>query len=245
MGNELKEPRAHKSSARSTSRQTLAAKPQSLKAQNVQLRHELAEREQAEHDVVLLKFALNNVHEAAFLIDKQARFHFVNEESCRILGYPCVELLGLGVSDVDPDFLADRWRDHWGDLKAQRSLIFESRHKTKDGHIFLVEVNANYFEYGGSAYNLALVRDITERKRAEEELRQSEQKFRSFVEESSDGITLVDEQGAIIEWNPAREKMTGLPASQVIGQKLWDVQYQMILPELRKLNIMSVSNRLY
>ena len=118
-------------------------------------------------------------------------------------------------------------------LKAQRSLIFEGRHRAKDGRIFPVEVNANYFEYGGRAYNLALVRDITERKRAEEALRESEQKFRSFVEESSEGFTLVDEQGAIIEWNHAREKITGLPASQVIGQKLWDVLHQMLRPELQ------------
>jgi PAS domain S-box-containing protein len=65
------------------------------------------------------------------------------------------------------------------------------------------------------------------------DLSESERKFRSFVEESSEGFTLVDEQGAIIEWNHAREKMTGLPVSQVIGQKLWDVQYQLVLPELQ------------
>ncbi len=74
---------------------------------------------------------------------------------------------------------------------------------------------------------------VIERKRAEEALRESEKKFRSFVESSSEGFTLVDEQGAIIEWNPAREKMTGLSASEVIGQKLWDVQYQMIQPKLQ------------
>ena len=69
---------------------------------------------------------------------------------------------------------SERWSDHWRDLKAQRSLTFESRHRTRDGRIFPVEISANYFEYGGRAYNLALVRDITERKRAEEALRRSE-----------------------------------------------------------------------
>jgi PAS domain-containing protein len=76
-------------------------------------------------------------------------------------------------------------------------------------------------------------RDITEWKHTEQALRESESKFRGLVESSSEGFTLVDEQGTIIEWNPAREKITGLPASQVIGRKLWDVQYQMILPELQ------------
>ena len=128
-----------------------------------------AARERAEQKVSLLSFALDKVREAAFLIDDRGRFHYVNEEACRGLGYTRAELLGLCVADIDPDFPAERWPDHWRSLKAQQSLTFESRHRTRDGRIFPVEVSANYFEYGGRAYNLALVRDITERKRAEEE----------------------------------------------------------------------------
>jgi PAS domain S-box-containing protein len=133
-----------------------------------------AARERAEQEVALLSFALDNVREAAFLIDDRGRFQYVNEEACRAVGYTRAELLGLGVTDIDPEFPAERWSDHWRDLQAQRSLSFESRHRTRDGHTFPVEVSANYLEYGDRAYNLALVRDITERKRAEEALRRSE-----------------------------------------------------------------------
>jgi PAS domain S-box-containing protein len=128
-----------------------------------------AARKRAEQEVALLSFALDKIRETALLIDDRGRFHYVNEEGCRVLGYTRAELLGLGVSDIDPEFPAERWSHHWRSLKAQRSLSFESRHRTQDGHIFPVEVNANYFEYGGREYNLALARDITERKRAEEE----------------------------------------------------------------------------
>ena len=72
-----------------------------------------------------------------------------------------------------------------------------------------------------------------QRRQAEDALRDSEQKFRSFVQESSEGFTLVDEQGTIIEWNRAREKMTGLAASQALGRPLWDIQSEMLPPELR------------
>jgi PAS domain S-box-containing protein len=130
---------------------------------------DITERKQTEERLRLLDFALDHVREGAFLTDENGRFRFVNEESCRILGYTRTELLGSSVSDIDPDFPQDRWLSHWKDLKTQGSLGFESRHRTRGGRIFPVEINASYFEYGGQGYNLALVRDVTERKEAERE----------------------------------------------------------------------------
>ncbi len=128
---------------------------------------DITERKQAEQSIALMSFALNNVHEAAFLTDENSQFQLVNDESCRIMGYTRSELLGMGVPDVDPDFPMERWYDHWRDLKSQRSITLEGRHKAKDGRIFPVEINANYFEYDSKGYNMALVRDITERKKME------------------------------------------------------------------------------
>jgi PAS domain S-box-containing protein len=127
-------------------------------------------RKESEQRIALLSFALNSVHEAAFLIDEQGRFHYVNEESCRMLGYGRDELLTLGVAEVDSDFPMERWPEHWAELKSRQSLTFEGRHKTKDGHLFPVEINANYLEYDGQGYNLAMVRDSSKRKQAEEGL---------------------------------------------------------------------------
>ncbi|GFO56326.1 hypothetical protein GMSM_33330 [Geomonas sp. Red276] len=128
-------------------------------------------RKEAERTSTLLEFALDNVREAAFLIDQQARFLYVNEEACRALGYRRDELLTLGVADVDPDFPGDRWPEHWAELKEHRSLTFEGRHRTKGGRLVPVEISANYLEYDGHEFNLALARDISERKSAEEGLR--------------------------------------------------------------------------
>lgn len=127
-------------------------------------------RKEAEQKSALLGFALDNVRESAFLIDEQAHFHYVNEDACRLLGYSRAELLGLGVADVDADLPMQRWPAHWEELKQHRSLTFEGRHKTKAGTLIPVEINANYLEYDGRGYNLALIRNITERKRAEEAL---------------------------------------------------------------------------
>ncbi|HEY3451046.1 MAG TPA: PAS domain S-box protein [Myxococcales bacterium] len=160
-----------------------SSEPDAITAEEMRLMEELAgdlafgivslrtraERKRAERGLALMSFALNNVHEAAFLIEEDARFFNVNEEACRILGYTREELLAKTVSDVDPDFPLGRWFDHWRELKSEGSLTFEGRHRAKDGRFIPVEVSANYFEYGGQGYNLALVRDIAERKRAERE----------------------------------------------------------------------------
>lgn len=130
---------------------------------------DITERKRAEESLALRSFALDYVHEAAFLVDDQGRFHYVNEESCRTLGYTRDELLRMTVADIDPDWPAEAWADRWLILKAKRSLNFEGRHRAKDGRIFPVEITANYLEYGGKSYDIALARDITERKRAEEE----------------------------------------------------------------------------
>ncbi|HUO59940.1 MAG TPA: PAS domain S-box protein [Candidatus Acidoferrales bacterium] len=127
------------------------------------------ERAQAEEALALRSHALNTVHEAAYLLDENARVLYVNEEACRLLGYSREQLLKMSVFDVDPEMSAELWPQHWADLKAQQSITMERYHRSIDGLIRLFEVNANYCEYGGKGYNLALARDISERKQAEDE----------------------------------------------------------------------------
>jgi PAS domain S-box-containing protein len=80
-----------------------------------------------------------------------------------------------------------------------------------------------------SALNRAR-QDLMERKLAEEALRESEAKFRTIIEQSSEGILLVDETGKIIEWNQAYARLTGISSAQAIGMPLWEVQYRLFLP---------------
>ncbi len=175
-----------------------------------------AARQRAEQEVAMLSFALDKVHEAAFLMD-EARLCYVNEEACRRLGYTRGELLDMGISNIDPDFPAERWSDHWRDLKAQQSLTLESRHRTRDGRIFPVEVSANFFEYEGRGYNLALVRDITERKRAEEERRESAERFRAIADYTYDWENWIGVDGKLLWVNPAVERITGYSVGECMA----------------------------
>ena len=151
---------------------------------------DITERRRAGERVALLTLALNNVHEAAYLIGEDGGFLYVNEGACRALGYTSHELLQMHVPDIDPGMPAERWPDHWRELKAKSTLTFEGYHKAKDGQVFPIEINANHFESGGRSYNLALVRDITERKRAEEELRRYKDQLEETVQQRTSELLL-------------------------------------------------------
>lgn len=152
----------------------------------------IEEQKKSHQSIALLNFAINQVTECIFLLDSKGRIRYVNEETCHALGYRYEELTSMSVPDVDPDTQQEVWQAHWNDLKARRSIRLETRHKTKTGKLIPVEVNANYFEYAGTAYNLALTHDITERKAVEMALREQEQRFRQLAENIEEVVWLTD-----------------------------------------------------
>lgn len=138
------------------------------------------ERKQAEQRVALMSIALNGIHEAAFLIDANAGFHYVNDEACRLLGYSREKLLTLSIPEIHTEIFRERWTGHWSELKAKGALTYEGELMTGDGRHIPVEINANYFEYEGQSFDLALARDITERKQVERERQVNLQFFESM-----------------------------------------------------------------
>jgi len=137
---------------------------------------DITERKQAEKTMAMMSFALDTVHEAAYMTDESSRFFYVNQEACRSTGYSREELLTMAVSDIDPEFDCEQWPRHWQDLQNKRSITLESHHKTRNGAVIPVEINANYFEFDHQGYDLALVRDITERRKVEATLQESKER---------------------------------------------------------------------
>lgn len=130
----------------------------------------LSERKGAEERLRLPKFAIERAAIAAFWIGPDGRILFVNDHSCKILGYTREELLAKSVPDIDPKFTADSWQNQWRDLKTDGSLSYESVYRTKDGRHVPVEISANYLEFDGKEYNCAFAQDIRAHKKAAAEL---------------------------------------------------------------------------
>ncbi|MDH5194812.1 MAG: PAS domain S-box protein [Nitrospira sp.] len=151
----------------------------SLMQLNEQLQAEITERKQAEEALQFAKFSIERAADAVYWVDPRARILGVNEAASRMLGYSKDELCTMTVHDLNPDFQADRWPEFWADTQRRGIMVLETFHRAKNGQLIPIEVSVNYLSYEGKEYHCAFVRNITERKRAEEALLKNRRELES------------------------------------------------------------------
>jgi diguanylate cyclase (GGDEF)-like protein/PAS domain S-box-containing protein len=191
---------------------------------NLALVRDIAKRKRAEQDISLLNFAINHIHESVYLLNKDGGFEYVNDKACQSFGYSRDELLELGVADIHTDFQVSLWRQHWEDIKQHGSVILETIHKTKDGSFYPVEINANYFEYDGRSYNLALERNIADRKHAEEVLQRSEVELQLALDAGHLGDWKWDIVNDEITWSSRCKVIYGLsPDAEITYDRFLEI----------------------
>lgn len=147
------------------------------------------------------------------------RFVEVNEVACRMLGYSREELLCQSPLDSVTGYHSRRVEDIAQELSTNGSAIFETEHRRKDGVIVPVEINARKVRLLGRDLILAIVRDITERKRAEEALRESEKRYRNVVEGQTEFICRFTPDGTHIFLNEAYCRYFGKKREEMIGHR--------------------------
>ena len=183
------------------------------------LKNDKIECEKKEQALQLAQFTVDRAADAIFWMAPDAKFSFVNDEACRSLGYSRKELLSMTVHDIDPNFPAEAWPEHWEDVRQRGSFAFESRHRAKDGRVFPVDITVNYLKFNGNEYNCAFARNITERKKAEENLSKSRY-FSELVINSLPGVFyLVDNEGNFHKWNKNAETVTEYSADEIKEMK--------------------------
>ncbi|MFQ6005366.1 MAG: response regulator, partial [Woeseia sp.] len=131
-------------------------------------------RKRAENAWKLTRLAIDKAADRVFWARQDGRLFYVNDSTCRSLGYSRKELLTMSIGDIVPDYQAATWAEQWRELKEKGFSTFETRHRAKDGRIFPVEVSHNYLQFDGYEYVCAFARDITHRLQPDVQLQQAQ-----------------------------------------------------------------------
>jgi PAS domain S-box-containing protein len=184
-----------------------------LHATNEELLRTAREQERILHDLTLFRTLLDQSNDAILVTDPETlRFLDSNERAWAELGYSREELLSMTVFDIDPDIVTVRTRVDQ-QLRQTGCAIIERAHRRKDGTTFPVELNLRRVRLDRE-YDVAVSRDITARKRAEERL----QEFERVVESLEEMIVVVNREYRYVIVNRAFLSYRRLTKEQVVGR---------------------------
>ncbi len=203
------------------SKDRLTAQEARLRKANADLAQEIAERKRAED---LFRLVVESAPNGMLMIDRKSSVVLVNSQIQKMFGYTKEELLGKPLDILIPERYRGQHPQHreefFSDAKVRPMGAGRDLYALrKDGSEFPVEIGLNPVHTPDGTHVLASVIDITERKAAEEQLQQSEERFRAMIENVKDyAIFMLDSGGRVVTWNKGAEAVTGYPGEQIIGK---------------------------
>jgi PAS domain S-box-containing protein len=204
-----------------------ALEEKSLREARRRFEEELRASEERYRDLV------ENANDIVYTLDLQGNLTSFNKAGERITGYNRDEILEHSLGEVmQPDQLALMQEMLKRKLAGEGVTTYEIEISAKDGRTLVLEVSSRLIYKDGKPVGVqGIARDVTERKRAEEELRRGEARIRAVVETALDCIISIDHTGKITEFNPAAEKTFGYTRDSVLGKELAET---IIPPALRE-----------
>ncbi|HSD54583.1 MAG TPA: PAS domain S-box protein [Burkholderiales bacterium] len=176
-----------------------------------------AERLRASEHRYRLLFEMES--DAILVVDAESlRLLDANRAAESLWGYGRSELLAMTAVDLSAEHESTRDSIQLPDGRIHIPLRY---HRRRDGTVFPIEITANRLYLDGRKTVIATVRDITERKRAEDALRLSEEQYRAVFNASADALVLRDASNRIVDVNPALLAMTGASREALVGASRW------------------------
>ena len=156
------------------------------------------------------------IHRSGIVIDFNQAFE-------KLFGYNLLELENKEIFDtvIAPEF-GELTRYH---IQHEYALPYEVMAINKNGKQIPVEIEGNNMIYMGQNVRITLIRDLTERKKTEQELRSSEAKFKSVFDFSNIGIAIADDSGIAIDINDEFSRLVGFSKDELIGKKFADITH--------------------
>ncbi|RQW87987.1 MAG: PAS domain S-box protein [Geobacter sp.] len=186
---------------------------------------DISKRKSYEQKRKLSGFVFDNISDCIEWISPEGRFLDINEASCSSLGYSREEMLSLSVFDIDPSLPASSWPAMWKKLRNIKYMRIESIHKDRFGRVFPVDITSNFITLDDTELVCSIVRDISERKEAEEALQASEDRYRIFTAITSDYVFKCSRKGSApfrILWMAGPVKaITGYSEEDIFALGCW------------------------
>ncbi|MGH2978934.1 MAG: PAS domain S-box protein [Solirubrobacterales bacterium] len=182
-------------------------------------------RREAQLDAIL-----DNSRAVIWLKDRKGRYMLVNRRFEELFHLQRETLVGKTDHDVFPPYLADGFRaNDRRVLKERRPLELEEVVQQDDaGDLTFITVKFPLFDVAGEPYGVCgISTDITSRKRAEQELKESKDRIGQIIDQALDGFVSMDSSGVVTAWNQSAEEIFGWPADKAIGRPL----SELIVPE--------------
>ena len=181
----------------------------------------ITERKQAEEALKKSEAKYRTIIEGALdgviVVNSEGRILESNEAYCRMIGYTHGEILEKSLKEIvvdeSPGELEKRLKTLWSNGQGR----FESKHRRKDGKIIDIDISVRCFD-NEKGTTVGFLRDITERKQKEYELRMSEEKYRNLVENMVDVIFTLNAEGVITGINASIKEMLGFEPNDFIGK---------------------------
>jgi diguanylate cyclase (GGDEF)-like protein/PAS domain S-box-containing protein len=188
---------------------------------------DITSQKQAEQNLRQFKDTLDQTLDSVFMFDTEAlRFTYANAGALQQVGYSREELLSMHPFDIKPDIDENQLRALIAPLLSgeQASLTFETVHQHKNGQLLPVEIFLQHVAPPEDRERfVAIVRDITERKRAEAQLKESENFLSTVLDSMPLPIFHKDKKGRYTGFNKAFESFFGKPQSELIGRSVFDI----------------------
>ena len=169
--------------------------------------------EESQEELKQFKFMADNAQDPFILMREDGTFAYLNQKALDAWGYTAAEAKHIRVPDVDPIYQDEVFAEVFTRAQKEEVLQFETLYKRKDGLVYPVEVNMNGITLEGKPHLFAIARNITERKKGDEELRMSEDRFRTMVNAVPLSIWITDANGHVEFLNQHWCDYCGVPYS--------------------------------